>query len=185
MRKPSYVRFRFGAGGETASLLPVGFSEVSARIDELSKVNLPAPTVFIIENEITYLAFPLPVDAIAIFGSGFGLASLEGLTWLHQKTLYYWGDLDTHGFVILDQLRQRFPHAVSLMMDAPTLLEHSDHWTVESRPATSPLAHLTGDERALYHDLIEDRYGTNLRLEQERIRFSYIEAAVESCINAS
>jgi hypothetical protein len=35
----------------------------------------------------------------------------------------YWGDLDTHGFAILDELRAHCPHAESLLMNRATFLE--------------------------------------------------------------
>ena len=43
------------------------------------------------------------------------------LSWLKQKPMYYWGDIDTHGFAILDQLRSKFLHVQSLYQ---ALLQH-------------------------------------------------------------
>ena len=31
--------------------------------------------------------------------------------WLADCDLHYWGDLDTHGFAMLDRLRSMFPSA--------------------------------------------------------------------------
>jgi hypothetical protein len=53
---------------------------------------------------------------------------LAGVDWLREKELYYWGDIDTHGFHILDLMRSRFAHAKSLMRDRETLLEHRSAW---------------------------------------------------------
>jgi hypothetical protein len=39
--------------------------------------------------------------------------------------------------------------------------------------------HLTDAERALYQDLIEDRFGRAVRLEQERMRFSLLRQALQ------
>ncbi len=36
---------------------------------------------------------------------------LAEASWLKERDLFYWGDIDTHGFAILDQLRGHFPHA--------------------------------------------------------------------------
>ncbi len=77
-----------------------------------------------VENEITYLAFPLPGDAIVIFGGGYAVDVLEPLGWLTGLDLIYWGDIDTHGFAILNRLRHRFGHARSMLMDRATLLAH-------------------------------------------------------------
>ena len=55
-RKPGYVRFRCadlsGAGF-------CGFSEMSVRLDELAAAPPGITRVYVVENEITYLAFPL------------------------------------------------------------------------------------------------------------------------------
>ena len=77
-----------------------------------------------VENEITYLAFPLPGGAIVIFGGGYAVDALEPLDWLTGLDLIYWGDIDTHGFAILNRLRHRFGHARSMLMDRATLFTH-------------------------------------------------------------
>ncbi|MGI6299138.1 MAG: Wadjet anti-phage system protein JetD domain-containing protein [Saccharofermentanales bacterium] len=43
-----------------------------------------------------------------IFGAGYGFDHLASASWLNQKDIYYWGDIDTHGFAILNQLRRLF-----------------------------------------------------------------------------
>jgi hypothetical protein len=174
--KPDYTRFRL--------LTPVpGFpsciSELRLRTDELATEALPLGTVFIVENEVSYLAFPDVPDAIVVFGEGFHLTSLEALVWLHHKEIVYWGDIDTHGFAILNRLRSRFGAVKSILMDHETLLAHSDQRVTEPNPTTEPLPHLTERERSLYEDLIEDRFGRAVRLEQERIRFSALRRALE------
>ena len=42
---------------------------------------------------------------------------LEPLGWLTDLDLVYWGDIDTHGFAILNRLRHRFGNARSMLMD--------------------------------------------------------------------
>jgi hypothetical protein len=42
------------------------------------------------------------------------------------------------------------------------------------------LPHLTADEAALYRDLVEDVFGPAVRLEQERIGYPMLEAAVSA-----
>ena len=97
---------------------------------------------------------------------------------MDDKEVVYWGDLDTHGFDILDRLRTRFPTVRSILMDEATLLGHRGQWVEEPSPTNRALAHLTGPEKALYGDLVEDRFGTRIRLEQERVRFSLVERAL-------
>jgi hypothetical protein len=68
----------------------------------------------------------------------------------------------------------------SILMDVETLLAHPLQWVTEDKPTNQPLPHLTEPETALYRDLIEDRYGHQVRLEQERVRFSLVRQALAS-----
>lgn len=176
-RKPAYIRFRLL--GETP---PAGLSELTVRAEEFAAPPPGIHTVFVVENEITYLAFPDVPGAMVILGGGYAVPLLGSLPWLADQRLWYWGDIDTHGFAILDRLRQRFPHTNSLLMDRQTLLAHQEHWTVEKDPALATLPALPAEEQQLYRDLLDDAYGRSVRLEQERVRFSLIRSAIQSLI---
>ena len=177
--KPSYTRLRF--------LDPVlqpapGLSEITARTKELVEVAPAGEMVFIVENEITYLAFPEVAKSVVVFGSGFALAGLVrsgDSTWLSDREVVYWGDIDTHGFDILSRLRAALPTVRSILMDRDTLLAHRQQWVTESSPTNRALPNLTYDEASLYRDLVEGTYGDSIRLEQERVRFSLVERALE------
>jgi hypothetical protein len=174
-RRPQYARLRTL---DDRRPLAGGFSELSVRLDELAASPPVCETVYVIENDVTYLAFP-PVDhAVAIFGGGYAVTVLEQLSWLTDRELIYWGDIDTHGFGILDRLRQRFPHTRSLLMDRPTLLAHENQWVQENTPLVAHLAHLRPEEAELYRDLVEQTFGRSVRLEQERVSYAAITAAV-------
>ena len=80
----------------------------------------------------------------------------------------------------IDQLRAVVPHATSLMMDGQTLVAHRDYWGVEDKPTRRDLHRLTDAELALYNDLRDNRLQPNLRLEQERVRFGWVQAAVQA-----
>jgi hypothetical protein len=138
----------------------------------------PPTRVFMTENEINFLAFPDVAGSMVVFGAGSGLEHLSAVPWLAGVPVHYWGDIDTHGLAILDQLRAVAPHATSLMMDSETLLAHRDYWGVEDKPTMRDLHLLTAAELALYDDLRDNRLQPNLRLEQERIRFGWVRAAV-------
>jgi hypothetical protein len=174
--KPDYTRFRLLSRQPG---FPTGISEVRLRTDELAAFEPEASTVFVVENEITYLAFPTVLDSIVIFGSGFGLTVLNDLAWLERKQIVYWGDIDTHGFAILSMLRSQFPSVQSILMDHETLLTHPKQWGNERDPGNRALPHLTEPEEALYRDLIEDRYGHWVQLEQERVRFAMVRRALQ------
>jgi hypothetical protein len=171
LRRPGYVRFRVCGGYH-------GFSELSVRVGEFTSAPEGVGRAYVIENEITYLAFPVPGGAMVIFGGGYAVPVLEPLSWLAGLDVGYWGDIDTHGFAILNRLRHHLPHARSMLMDRATLLDHRDQWTTESSPTTAALDRLDAAESAFYADLLSDAYGPSIRLEQERISFSAIEKAV-------
>lgn len=157
-----------------------GPTEITLRVDELAGLPLPGRTVIVVENEITFLALPAVTDALAVLGGGYAVPRLEPVAWLRDRDVHYWGDLDTHGFVILDRLRAFLPAARSLLMDRETLEGHRDHWGREPTPVNARTEHLTGPELAVYRDLVEDRYAPALRLEQERLRFGRVRATLEA-----
>ena len=175
--KPQYVRFRH-LGPDT----PVaGFSELTVRTDEFQTIPAGTRRVYIVENEITFLALPPTRGALAIFGSGYRVgAKVERLPWLGDVELAYWGDIDTHGFAILNRLRTRFPHATSFLMDLETLTAHRDQWVTEPDQTAARLDHLDAAEAELYRTLIDGDFGPSIRLEQERIQYPLVEAAFQS-----
>src|SRR5262249_20285330 len=122
-----------------------------------------------------------PVAAgIVVFGYGYAVDLLLAADWLGRCQLYYWGDIDTHGFVILDRLRAAFPNAASFLMDRSTLSEHTKQWTREPAPHIGSLERLTPQELSLFDDLRFDRLAQGVRLEQERISFALVMAAVQA-----
>jgi hypothetical protein len=174
--KPPRVRIRVLDPG--VSPLPSDITDVELPANELASQVFDVDRVFLVENEVTFLAFPPARRSLLIFGGGYAISRVGRLDWLRNVPLYYWGDIDTHGFRILDLLRSRFPDAHSMLMDRATLLAHEIHWDREQSPVNAHLQHLTTDEAELYRDLVEDVFGVALRLEQERISYPRILAAV-------
>jgi len=99
---------------------------------------------------------------------------LAHIPWIRNNDIWYWGDIDTHGFAILDQVRSILPQTNSFLMDSETLIAHRDQWVSESIQERRALDRLTPSESDVYRGLAENRWATNLRLEQERIRYSCI-----------
>src|SRR5450756_2065461 len=177
-RKPAYVRFRCSASYGGVGEHVAGFSELTVRADELTTPPSGVTRAYIVENEVTYLAFPLAADAMAIFGAGYAVDVLESLAWLTALDVSYWGDIDTHGFAILNRLRHHVPHARSILMDRATLLAHREQWVREPTPTTAVLHLLGPAEQSLYRDLVAAELGPAVRLEQERISFAAIDQAL-------
>jgi len=143
--------------------------------DSFARLAPAVSRVFITENEINYLSFPPMADSMILFGAGYGFDMLDPPGWLAQRQLVYWGDIDTHGYAILDQLRARLPHVTSLLMDMPTLLAHRGQWSVESKPLSRDLPRLVRDEAEVYDALRNMTLGQNVRLEQEMIGYGWLE----------
>jgi hypothetical protein len=153
---------------------PWGLSDLSIPLGQFLVLGPPCAQVFITENKINGLSFPPVPGSLVIFGLGYGIQTLREVEWLRRKKLYYWGDIDTHGFAILSQIRGYFPQIRSLLMDRETLLAYRDLWTTEEteKRCLAELSNLDGEERRLYEDLRNNRLGENIRLEQERIALS-------------
>lgn len=172
--KPLQIRFRI----LDPKVFIQGMSDLTVTCGEFAQLALPIKRVFITENEINFLAFPCVSNSLVLFGSGYGFDALAQADWLSHKEIVYWGDIDSHGFAILDQLRSHFPSTRSLLMDRATLLEHRAFWGREDSPTARELNRLQQEESALYNDLCCNRLTPSLRLEQERIGFAWVEVAL-------
>ena len=175
--KPLRIRFRL-LDARQALLLGVTEQDIGVTEAAFAQLSPSASRVFITENEVNFLAFPPLPDSLVIFGAGYGFEVMKSAHWLQQRRVYYWGDIDTHGFAILDQLRARLPHARSLLMDEATLMAHESHWGEEPLPGSRDLPRLNAAELAVYNTLRDNRLRPRLRLEQERIGFGSVRAAL-------
>jgi hypothetical protein len=170
VHSPELVRFRML---DPAVPLLGGARDITVTAAAFGSLRLPVTSVIVTENLVNFLALPERPDSLAIYGGGYGFSSLRDAAWLRNCDVLYWGDLDTHGFRILDELRAVHPHVVSVLMDEATLLEHRDVWGSEPQPSTAELTRLTGEELALYTALGKNTFGRAVRLEQELIRWEW------------
>ncbi len=178
LSKPVRVRFRIL--DPSLQLLPGTDRDISLTAHDFQALGSDSnllyniKKVFITENEINFLSFqPMP-ESLVIFGAGYGFDALAKTAWMHQTEIFYWGDIDTNGFAILDQIRQYFPHTQSLLMDEETLLSHQHFHGREEKQTTIALSRLTPEELSLYQSLLQQKYGKQLRLEQEHIQYNYV-----------
>lgn len=175
--RPALVRFRV----LDAELALHGLTDLSVPAEEFARLELPIKKVFITENEINGLAFPDHPRAIVVFGLGYGLERLADIDWLARADCWYWGDIDTHGFAILNRLRQHLPGVRSFLMDRATLDAHRELWgqEPEDRRFRGSLSHLDEPEQVLYQALRDDVLVPRLRLEQEHVRFAWLARFLE------
>lgn len=192
--KDKPLRIRFRLLDPQLALLPAACEQdIGVTQAAFEQLDLPVRRVFITENEVNFLAFPPLTDSLVIFGAGYGFDVLAGAHWLLHRRIYYWGDIDTHGFAILDQLRAHLPHVQSLLMDRTTLMAHRSHWGDEIQPVLRDLPRLDLAEAELFNELRDKRLrsapssrkllsaklpSAGVRLEQERIGFAWLEAAL-------
>lgn len=154
-----------------------GINDLTIPIDQFNQLNLMIDRIFITENKVNGLAFPAMNNAIVIFGLGYGIQVLKQTDWLKNCPIHYWGDIDTHGFAILSQLRSYFPKTRSLLMDQQTLLSCKALWGCEAQHQghkAEQLPYLTDEEQTLYQQLKQDKWAERVRLEQELIPMSIL-----------
>jgi len=176
--KPTRIRFRI-LDPEIRVVAGVSCPDITLDADSFSRLEIDARRVFITENETNFLALPNIPGAIAVFGAGYGWDALARARWLDRCAIHYWGDIDTHGFAILDRLRSHFSHAGSFLMDRATLDVHIACWGWEDKPQRGDLHRLTAEESSLYDDLRDNRIREGLRLEQEHLGFAWVREGID------
>ncbi|MFD9664224.1 DUF3322 domain-containing protein [Rhodococcus sp. NPDC059968] len=139
-------------------------------LEELAALPLAPARILILENKEGLYALPRLAGTVALHGGGYTVHELAGIPWVVGSEVWYWGDLDSHGFAILDRLRRHLPHVRSLLMDTATLDRWRDLAVREQSPTLNDASHLTASETAA---LLSLRDG-DLRLEQERIPWPYV-----------
>lgn len=178
LSKPALIRFRLLDPAHHIG----GLSDLAVPVVQFAALRTGVERIFITENEVNALAFPQVASAMVVFGGGYGIERLSQVAWLHERDLVYWGDIDTHGFAILDRLRANLPHVRSLLMDAATLEAHRHVWGREEaeKRYLGDLLRLTEEERQVFLALREDAYAGSVRLEQERIGYNWALDAIRT-----
>jgi hypothetical protein len=148
-----------------------GLRNISSPLEEISNLKLRPDCVFIVENLQSGLAFEDLPGTLVIMGLGYGVNILKQIPWLRRAHCFYWGDIDTHGFAILNLAKESIPSLESVLMDESTLLDHRELWVEEKKPTTATLPLLNDTEQELYQALISRKWGQQIRLEQERINW--------------
>jgi hypothetical protein len=155
--------------------------DISIRLSDLEKNEWSCKNVLVAENKMNFLTLPDLPSSIAIWsGGGFNVSYLKNVQWLKNKSIYYWGDIDEHGFQILHQIRSYFPQTKSIMMDTNTFEKFQDLAGNGERNKAATLSNLTDDDALLYQSL-KDRIAKN-RLEQEKIPQYYVEEQIHKAL---
>lgn len=157
--------------------LNTGLMQFSTPVGELAKLDFGVKNVFITENKMNGLAFPLKDNSMILFGKGYGMVEIvRDLPWLKTKNIYYWGDIDTYGFDILSKVRFELPQTESFLMDINTLNKYrrAKMSGLEKVQCLIKPAFLTKEEEFVWREISVGK----IRLEQERIAYRDIEIAL-------
>ena len=143
-------------------------SDLSIPISQFETMQIPIQKVYIVENQINMLTFPTIKNAIVIWGHGFGVDIMKNVKWMENKPIYYWGDLDAHGFQILSEIRTHFNQVKSFLMNKETFDKFYEGDKGKETNVEN-VNNLTSEENELFKYLKENNY----RLEQEKIPYEY------------
>jgi hypothetical protein len=162
------VRFRI-LDTEISQTYFFGINDLSIPISQFEQLKLPIKKVFVVENKMNFLVFPIIENSIVIWGSGYSVENLKNARWFEKVNLFYWGDLDIQGFEILSQFRGYFPHTQSFLMDK----EIFDNFFENDKGTPNKVIgnlNLSKEEQLLY-ELLK---ANNWRLEQEKIPLNFV-----------
>lgn len=144
--------------------------------------NLPGTRVLFVENHVTFLALPPMPETIAIYSAGLQAYTIASrMHHLKEKQVLYWGDIDTHGFYILELVRRFLPQTRSVLMDVDTARAHETLAVEEPLPKRFEPELLTPAELHTLSFIRQRSAMGSLRIEQERIVFDHV---VKSLANA-
>ena len=157
--------------------------EQRIRASELANSVLPGTHLLVVENERCLYLLPTLPGTVAVLGSGLNL-NWMGATWLAQRQVAYWGDIDTWGLLMLARARAVCPAVQPLMMDRETFDQYAfDSAVIEAETAGDQMPQaLNGSEQRLYQHLQSQDKG---RLEQEFIPKAVVHSSVEGWFSSA
>lgn len=161
------VRFRL-LDSQIAQQYFSGLDDISVRLSDFSRIELPIKRVLVVENLMNLLTLPKMKNTLSIFGKGFKVLSLKNVEWLKSCQIWYWGDLDAQGFEILSGFRGHYPQTKSLMMDKATFDKFYED-DLETKSKIASLPNLNEAEYQMHQMLFINKW----RLEQEKIPIDY------------
>ena len=176
----SLIRFRI----LDEAIFTNGISDISVPISQLESLSFKnkIDNIFIVENQMCFFTFPDVLNSIVIFGSGKAVNILSNITWLRDKKVFYWGDLDVEGLEMLSMVRGFNDSVIPLMMDLICFERFKIYHSKGENSVKNIPPNLLRDEVEMFKFLkflpIE-----SCRLEQEYIQQWYVEECIKALIN--
>ncbi len=187
--KPVFIRMRFLDKTNPKNEPYSSFADFQCDKESFLKLRFEIDNIVICENEVSYLALPPLQGTLAIFGQGYGFAGFGDFACFKGRRIIYWGDLDTDGFGILNELRAQLPNEdlISVLMDEECIKNFAPLAVRDPNAQSAPpkLSYLTAKEQVAYEALRHHLYGESLRIEQERLPFTLACKALQAAIRQS
>lgn len=137
-------------------------------------------SVIIVENLRSFLTLPAVSGVLALWGEGHAARALAASAWLRSMPVFYWGDIDPHGFAILNGLRSVIPSIRSVMMDQECLSAYSG-LLAQAEPLSAPRFDLLSPlEMAAALQTQRDAMG----VEQEKIPVAEASSAIKAAFRS-
>ncbi len=141
----------------------------------LQNVKWEIPEVWLVENETNLYLLPERKNALGVFAKGYALHNLKDIPFLKEARIFYWGDLDEDGYLMLEQFRYFYPHAISVLMDEKTVLFHIEQIKTIHYRFKRPTLNLHPEELAGYLLLLQKEG----RIEQEKLRQDFVQLNIK------
>ena len=161
-----------------------GLSELAVRADEAATMAIEPRRALVVENEVSYLSVDVPDDGVVIWGKGFDVDRVGRLPWLAGRWCVI-GATSTRTALRSSTGCGRGCRAPDRCSWISTPLCTIGIDGCGRNDPQSSLTRLTREEGDLYDDLVSDRLGDRVRLEQERIDWTWAQPQLDSCGSAS
>ena len=149
-----------------------GMNVFGITVDYLRRISWPVKQIILVENETNLYLLPALQGTFALASSGGALHLLKEIPLFHHTALYYWGDLDEKGFVMLHDMRLYYPHVKSLLMGEAVVAFHQEEMGQQQNAyRVRELPELTTEERSAFVFLSAHQG----RIEQEKLNQAYLQ----------
>lgn len=172
------IRFRI-LDAALKQKLNLPLDDLATPLSQFCCLNWESLKVVIVENKMTFLTLPVLTGAIGVWGGGGAAELLTSVEWLRRCELFYWGDIDVHGFHILSRLRAAFPRTQSLLM-GPQMVESFRGCAMTGKPAAYEHVTNLNESELCAYAAVRD---ANLLIEQEKIPQAHIDACLRSALS--
>ena len=153
--------------------LDLPIQDVSLRIEDWAQIKVAVDTVFITTDKLNFLRFPPHPNSCIIWGNPTTLQHVEMLSFLADKQLYFWGDINTNTFQQLILLRQNFPKIQLFLVNSITYKTFQAFATTSKKEQTV-LTNILMPEEQEFFLFLKDLAEKNV-IEQQHITQNYLQ----------